>query len=282
MSAQPKVKPASGKKSRTRSLRNKARAAALKVHFFQSLPEDSDAQALVRRCEDGELNVQQLNNRLMVLYRDSSDVSAFSALYQLNYKHFLNIINRRLNGYRQMLSPADLLQDVFMLSYRYPDKFRHDHDRSFYNWSYSIILNTIRRKLKSRGVKTVDIKLLSDSIPDKRNPGPLRRLMTKEDIHSLKQLYAIYLMLYLNTYRLQLNEREKKALHLVEVDGDSYKDAAKRLQLRYDNFKMVICRARKKISMGISLLLDRLPAVKIEGAPARCALRVPTTVLPSA
>jgi len=215
------------------------------------------AGEIVAAWERGENNHQQTNNRLMEAFRDTGDVDAYSALYELNSKHFVNIITRRLNGFLYQISPADVLQDVFLLIYRYPSKFRADHDRSFYNWSYSIILNTIRRKIKKLGMKTVDLESIAETQADVNARPPLGEMINTEDMEHLKQLYSLSLMLYLNAYRMRLTEKEKDALHLVEVCGKPYADAAAELGLKYDNFKMVICRARKKISEGVNLLVNK-------------------------
>lgn len=215
------------------------------------------AGEIVASWERGEINHQQANNRLMEEFSRTADVDAYSALYELNSKHFLNIITRRLNGFHYQISPSDVLQDVFLLIYRYPSKFRADHDRSFYNWSYSIILNTIRRKIKKLGMKTVDLDSIAETHADLNSRAPLGEMINSEDIEHLKQLYSLSLMLYLNAYRMCLTEKEKAALHLVEVCGKPYSEAALELGLKYDNFKMVICRARKKISEGVTLLVNK-------------------------
>jgi len=225
--------------------------------FFRNPAAGTTADAIVERWDRGEINRQQANNLLILEFGQRGDVDAFSTLYQLNQKHFLNIIKRRLNGYAQQISPADVLQEVFVLIYRYPNKFRHEHDRSFYNWSYSIIINTIRRKIKNLGLKMVDLDAIADTHEDRGAVGPLRRLILSEEIENLKRLYSIVLVLYLNAFRFRLNQREKDALHLVEVKQLPYREAAGRLGLKYDNFKMIICRARKKIFEGIEAMIDR-------------------------
>jgi DNA-directed RNA polymerase specialized sigma24 family protein len=59
-------------------------------------------------------------------------------------------------------------------------------------------------------------------------------------------------MLYLNAYRSRLSETERQALHLVEIEKIPYREAADRLRIKYENFKMLICRARKKIASAIA------------------------------
>ena len=56
---------------------------------------------------------------------------------------------------------------------------------------------------------------------------------------------------YLTAYR-RLNDRERRALQLVEVENIRYREASERLDIKLENLKMVICRARKKIFRAIS------------------------------
>ena len=56
----------------------------------------------------------------------------------------------------------------------------------------------------------------------------------------------LYLHFYQEAYRC-LTPREKRALYLVEVDDMPYKDAAAKLDVRVENLKMRIFRARRKI-----------------------------------
>ena len=56
-----------------------------------------------------------------------------------------------------------------------------------------------------------------------------------------------------------LSERERRALHLVEVDGVSYRQAATSLGIKLENLKMVIFRARKKIHRAMRRVFDGLP-----------------------
>jgi len=63
--------------------------------------------------------------------------------------------------------------------------------------------------------------------------------------------------LYLHAYRTRLTDKEREALQLVEVGEFSYQKAADTLRLRYDNLKMVVCRARRKIADGIATMVGR-------------------------
>ena len=53
-----------------------------------------------------------------------------------------------------------------------------------------------------------------------------------------------YLHLYLRFYSM-LSDRERRAIHFVEVDELSYREAAAELGIKLENLKMVIFRARR-------------------------------------
>jgi hypothetical protein len=67
-----------------------------------------------------------------------------------------------------------------------------------------------------------------------------------------------YLQLYLRFYSM-LSAREQRALHLVEIDGASYRDTAAELGIKLENLKMVIFRARRKIHRAMRRVFDGLP-----------------------
>ena len=56
-----------------------------------------------------------------------------------------------------------------------------------------------------------------------------------------------------------LSEREQRALHLVEVEERSYRQAALELTIKLENLKMVIFRARRKIHRAMRRTFDGLP-----------------------
>jgi hypothetical protein len=72
------------------------------------------------------------------------------------------------------------------------------------------------------------------------------------------RLYLTYLHLYLRFYRM-LSVREQRAIHLVEVQGFSYRQAARELGIKLENLKMVIFRARRKIHRSMRRVFEGLP-----------------------
>jgi len=237
---------------------------SFKSLFFKKPRRGTKAARLVALWEKGENSLDRTSSLLMERFTQRGDMESFSALYQLNFKYFLNLINRKLVGFHSRINPTDLLQDVFLLIYRYPRNFRRENDRSFGKWSYSIINNSIRNHLKKLRTREINIDFVGEALPDPGHKGPLNDLIVSEKIDELRRLYSLYLMLYINSYRTCLNRREMTALRLVEVNRLPYKEVARKLDLNYNNLKMIICRARKKISKGIDAIIERTANLRRE------------------
>jgi len=226
---------------------------------LEKLQKATSSKPLKKQLElllnDGEYSPGFLNNALMDIYRIHASAEAYSLLYELNYRNFFIVIFGKAKHYSNHLDPRDILQDVFLSIYRYPHKFRSDKEYSFRNWSYSIIRNTILKHLKLKKPAEISSEILTEIIEDKKAYTPLSSLANKESMQRFKKFYLFYLMLYLNIFNSYLAEREKRSLLLVEVEGKRYREASEALGIKLENFKMVVCRARKKIHRRLNQVL---------------------------
>ncbi len=189
-----------------------------------------------------------LNTQLMDNFKRFGNPLAFSLLYELNYQHFSSVIYHRIRRYYYLLDAADILQEVFFNIYRYPFKFKADRPDSFRHWTYTIIRNTIIKYLKAQS-RIDRIELGDEDLSEKMDPNtfsPLRTAIQHEDAGECSRAFLLYLYLYLAVYN-RLSARERQALYLVEVQERSYKLASEEMNLKLENLKMVIFRARKKI-----------------------------------
>ena len=82
-------------------------------------------------------------------------------------------------------------------------------------------------------------------------------MIESESQEECARVYLNYLQLYLEFYTM-LSERERYALHLVEVKEWSYKQTAAELGIKLENLKMVIFRARRKIHRSMRRVFDGL------------------------
>jgi RNA polymerase sigma factor (sigma-70 family) len=171
-----------------------------------------------------------------------------------------------------------VLQEVFFNIYRYPHRFDCARDDAFRVWSAMIVRNTVLKYLRSQGRggrAEVPFEDLSDQ-PQDRAENPLTGAIATESRAECAQVYLVYLHLYLRFYTM-LSEREQRALHLVEVEETSYREAARALGIKLENLKMVIFRARRKIHRSMRRVFDGLspdcrpardPAGRLDGSRA--------------
>ncbi|MDA0667278.1 MAG: RNA polymerase sigma factor [Planctomycetota bacterium] len=207
----------------------------------------------------GALNTRErdrLSTDLMACYAVHESNEAFSLLYELNQEGVLGLIYHHLRRSFFSVDAQDILQEVFFNIYRYPKNFDSTKPSAFRNWTHSIVRNTTlkySRKAQRNHVLSLtgpyrdgesDMPNLEPEDVDGRTP--LQESQARETNEELVGAWMLYLHFYQEAYRC-LTPREKRALYLVEVDEMPYKDAAAKLDVRVENLKMRIFRARRKI-----------------------------------
>jgi RNA polymerase sigma factor (sigma-70 family) len=190
---------------------------------------------------------QLLNNALMDLYRERASIPAYSLLFELNMRPFSMIATRILRLTNSRADLGDILQEAFLAIYRYPTRFCPDKPNAFRNWSYSIIRNTIYRHLQVDAREATPVDLVYEILPDDRAPSPAVESENSESDERCRRVYGLLLVLYAEIYEHDLKPRDRLALRLVEVEHLPYREAADVLGCKLENFKMIVCRARKKI-----------------------------------
>ncbi len=201
-----------------------------------------------------------LSTRLMECFKQRRSRGCFGLLYELNGTHLLTQVASRLRRYASKADPQDVLQEVFFNVYRYPHRFDSSREDAFRVWSAMIVRNTVLKHLRSQGRggrQEVPFEDLSDQ-PESEASNPLLGVIRQESSDECSRVYVTYLRLYLRFYSM-LSERERRALHLVEVDRYSYRKAAGELDIKLENLKMVIFRARRKIHRAMRRVFDGLP-----------------------
>ena len=209
---------------------------------------------------DAEARRDQLSTALMEIYRLHSSRAAFACLYELNATQLHQQVVSRLRRYRCRADALDVLQEVFFNVYRYPHRFNCERDDAFRVWTATIVRNTVLKHLRAlsrSGRGEVGLDELSEP-RDVSAAEPVRGVIEDESALECTRVYLNYLYLYLRFYRM-LSEREQRAIQLVEVEGRSYRDAARALGIRLENLKMVIFRARRKIHRSMRRVFEGLP-----------------------
>lgn len=210
---------------------------------------------------DAQVRLDWVSTMLMGAYKDTGDSQVFAALYDLNKLSFMQAIRAKVRRSGSVVDPHDVLQEVFLNIYRYPNRFLAEKPDSFRNWGHRIVRNTLLKFLKGQ-TRLSRFASLDEEIgerEDARVRSPYRSALESESAGIVDRAYLLYLDLYLMHFQ-RLSEKEQRALTLVEVEGSSYKDAASDLGIRLENLKMVIFRGRRKILRGLQRTLDDLTA----------------------
>ena len=233
------------------------------VHEVDELSEP-DLEPLQALLDDESRTHEQvrdaLSTQVMELFRLHRSRACFGLLYELNGPHLVQQVAARLRRYQSRADARDVLQEVFFNIHRYPHRFNCEREDAFRVWSATIVRNTVLKHLRSqsRGGRA---EVAIDDLPEPTEQGvmsPLGGVVERESVEEVNRVYVTYLHLYLRFYS-QLSEREQRAIHLVEVDGASYREAAADLGIKLENLKMVIFRARRKIHRSMRRVFEGLP-----------------------
>jgi RNA polymerase sigma-70 factor (ECF subfamily) len=209
------------------------------------------------RALPGE-SAEELENRigtgLMALYRDTRDARVFEALYDFSRKGVLAWIQGLIGRELQQLDPRELLQDTFVNVYRYPGAFREEHDGSFRVWVRTIAGNAVRRSCanhsRSSG-REQDLVEIAD-----RSRGPDEAIESAEQLRRLRGAWILFLCHYARAWS-ELSPRDRRTLHLVEVEGLSYEEVGRILDVGRSNLKMIVFRSRRRIARRMRTAMGR-------------------------
>ncbi len=202
----------------------------------------------------------QLSTALMDGFRKSSGRAVFGLLYELNAGHLIVQVAGRLRRYGSKADPGDVLQEVFFNVFRYPNRFDASRPDAFRVWTAMIVRNTVLKHMRSRSTGGNRTEIALDDLSDQPVDGahtPLSGVLDTEASEECSRAFIVYLQLYMQFYTM-LSDRERRALHLVEVDGVSYREAAEDLGIKLENLKMVIFRARRKIHRAMRRVFEGL------------------------
>jgi RNA polymerase sigma factor (sigma-70 family) len=185
----------------------------------------------------------------MALYRDTREPAAFEALYSFTRTSVQHWILSLLGREPASLDPAEILQDTFVNVYRYPAAFRDDHGGSFRVWVRTIAGNVVRRgSLRRSRLPQLDFDSATEL--EDRASGPAQSLQDEDEAQRLKRAWVLLLLLYAEAWK-DLGQRDRRTLHLVEVEGLSYQEAGRILCVGRSNMKMIVFRSRKRLARRI-------------------------------
>ena len=216
----------------------------------------------------------RLYTDLMGLFAEHQSQEAYALLYEFAQEMVLKQVRFHLSRSFFPIDAYDVMQEVFVNIYKYPKNFDATKGGAFKNWAHSIARNTAL-KVSRRAQRNQAISLISRQsdgvesaleIEDISVVNPYECSAAKEDYENLAQSWMLYLHFYAQAFKT-LSPQEKRALHLVEVENFAYRDAAAALEIRVENLKMRIFRARRKIYSVMKRSFSGNNAMPAKAAP---------------
>ncbi len=209
----------------------------------------------------------RLATGLMALFRDTGRAEAFEALYALARPSVLRWIQALLRKGQSSLDPAEVLQDTFVNVYRYPASFRDEHEGSFRVWVRTIAGNLIRRR-SARPPRRLSFQELPDGLqePEDAREDPLAQALVDEEQARLRGAWMLFLGHYARAWE-DLGQRDRRTLHLVEVEGLSYQEAGEVLGVGRSNMKMIVFRSRRRIARRMRQTMAQALALAPHAGP---------------
>jgi RNA polymerase sigma factor (sigma-70 family) len=188
----------------------------------------------------------QVETALMAQFQTQRSEAAFTALYERSRAGVLDWLRWRIRQHGVRLDPQALLQDTYVNVFRYAGSFRAGERGGFRAWVRTIAANVVRRALSKLGRPWVSTD--SDSAPELLDPrqGPLACASAGEETRELAAAWSLFLAHYVRAFAT-LRARDRRALELVEVEGQSYAEAAAQLGVSGSNMKMIMLRARQRL-----------------------------------
>jgi RNA polymerase sigma-70 factor, ECF subfamily len=206
------------------------------------------------RAGDHEIDTDGLATSLMDLFRRTGDAQVFESLASLCAAQLLRRVRMRARYLQGHVDPHEIVQDVLINIYRYPDRFDASRPGAFRAWSSMIVDNAVRRSVRRHhtGPRLQPVDLLALA-PDPLSPEPMQEAIDHEALEADLRTYCVFLGLYLNAYQT-LSARERHVLQMVEVHGMRYAQLASTLRIRAETLKMVVFRARRRIAERMGTL----------------------------
>lgn len=154
----------------------------------------------------------------------------------------------------------DVAQEAFVKVYRYLDHFKGD--ASFYTWLYRITVNICIDVLRKKGSKGDEHVEFDEGIAHDTSEANLGALGTRLGTNPQKSALRKELADRITAAIHQIPEAHRKILLLREVEGMSYEDLARTLDIPKDTVMSRLFHARLKMQkiLGEYLELDESKA----------------------
>lgn len=186
---------------------------------------------------------------LLERFARSGDRQGFEELAELAGPFLLRRASFELARCGSSIDENEVVQEALLNLFRYAHTFRPRVSHAFATWASRIVRNVVLRCLrKKRTLPTVSFdELDSIDVPDRSTGEPFRRLVEAEDRRELASSLSLYLRVYFGAYQ-GLTDLQRRILHRVEIQGRNYRDVSHELGMRVEAVKMVVYRARKRLT----------------------------------
>lgn len=188
----------------------------------------------------------------------SGDQRAFGLLVERYQKKVYAVA---LGMVKDAEEAMDVSQEAFVKVHRYLDRFKGDS--SFYTWLYRITTNTCIDVLRRRGVNSSDSVEYDDTVELDMAEADLGLLSSQLDASPSRTLLRRELGEKLEEALAQLPEKHRAILLLRELEGMSYEDLSRTLEIPKGTVMSRLFHARAKVQR---LLADYLND-EAEGPP---------------
>ncbi len=180
----------------------------------------------------------------------SGDQRAFGLLVERYQKKVYAVA---LGMVKDAEEAMDVSQEAFVKVHRYLDRFKGDS--SFYTWLYRITTNTCIDVLRRRGVNSSDSVEYDDTVELDLAEANLGLLSSQLDASPSRTLLRRELGEKLEEALAQLPEKHRAILLLRELEGMSYEDLSRTLEIPKGTVMSRLFHARAKVQR---LLADYL------------------------
>jgi RNA polymerase sigma-70 factor, ECF subfamily len=148
----------------------------------------------------------------------------------------------------------DVSQEAFVKVHRYLDRFKGDS--SFYTWLYRITTNTCIDVLRRRGITSSDSVEYDDSVQMDLSEASLGMLSSQVDTSPARSALRRELGEKLEEALAQLPEKHRAILVLRELEGMSYEDLARTLEIPKGTVMSRLFHARSKVQRLLASYLS--------------------------
>ena len=177
----------------------------------------------------------------------SGDQRAFSMLVERYQKKVYAVALAMVKDAEEAL---DVSQEAFVKVHRYLDRFKGDS--SFYTWLYRITTNTCIDVLRRRGVTSSDSLEYDDTVQVDLAEANLGALGSQLEASPARTVLRRELAEKLEEALQQLPEKHRAILVLRELEGMSYEDLARTLDIPKGTVMSRLFHARSKVQHLLS------------------------------